>query len=94
MYPVYFLDENVIDITCLHVITDVINIVLFFSSCFDHCDGLDIGTWPTTLINGHNASQYAANWFWERNELPRIMMDDCVSDDRLSCNPTCLRYLY
>ena len=65
---------------------------LFFSSCFDHCGGLDIGTLPTTLINGHNASEYAADWFWERNELPHIVMDDCVSDDGLPCNPTCLSY--
>ena len=62
---------------------------LFFASCFDHTSGIDIANDNAkTTINGYNSSQLVGSWFWELNEYPIRVIDDCI-DDALPCNPTC-----
>ena len=66
---------------------------LFLSSCYDHCTGIGYGNYnfgSTTKIKGYNVTQVLGDWFWGRNQVPHILVDDCGSD--LPCNPTCKGY--
>eukprot|EP01084_Bolivina_argentea_P105201 188325_1 len=66
---------------------------LFLPSCYDHCSGIgygDYGGGSKTKIKGYNVTQVLGDWFWERNKVPHILVDDCKSN--LPCNPTCKGY--
>ena len=69
---------------------------LFLSSCYDHCSGIGYGNYlggSTTKVKGYNVTQVLGDWFWNRNEVPHILVDDCISrSDLLPCNPTCRGY--
>ena len=68
---------------------------VFLASCFDHCGGIGYGNYAgstasSTQIDGYNVTQVLGDWFWDRNEMPHILIDTCDSD--LPCNPTCDSY--
>eukprot|EP01084_Bolivina_argentea_P105200 188324_1 len=70
---------------------------LFLPSCYDHCTGLTYGNFgggSTTKITygniGYNVTEVLGDWFWERNKIPHILVDNCNSN--LPCNPTCHGY--
>lgn len=58
---------------------------LFLASCFDHTQGIMIGTNTNTRINGTTTTEMLGNWY---NGRPgkRVLVDTC---GHLPCNPTC-----
>jgi len=63
---------------------------LFLPSCADHVGNLQIGIGHTTL-QGYNSSQGLGDWFFGRNEVPAILIDDCtMTGPGLPCNPSCM----
>ena len=43
----------------------------------------------STRINSYDPSTMFTDWYFERNTLPRIVIDDCPGN--LPCNPSCAR---
>merc|ERR1711924_30523 len=67
---------------------------IFLASCFDHGDGIhfrhDDGTQFTTQLKGHSSFEALADWFYDRKQVPAILVDDCQQlGPGLPCNPTC-----
>jgi len=57
---------------------------LFLASCLDHAG--DYMAHTKTEINGTTFVAPVGDWFFERNKLSHMLMDDCGD---LPCNPTC-----
>lgn len=67
---------------------------IFLASCFDHGDGIhlrhDDGTQFVTQLKGHTSFKGLADWFYDRKQVPAILVDDCQQlGAGLPCNPTC-----
>jgi len=57
---------------------------LFLASCLDH------GVGRSTLIKGFDWFTGLGDWFYGRQGVPTILVDDCkMADPGLPCNPTC-----
>ena len=57
---------------------------LFLASCLDHTGNYMANTKAT--INGTTFVAPVGDWFFERNKMSHLLMDDCGD---LPCNPTC-----
>merc|ERR1711918_189089 len=54
---------------------------IFLASCLDHGDGIhfrhDDGTQIVTQLKGHTSFEAVADWFYDRKQVPAILIDDC-----------------
>jgi hypothetical protein len=59
---------------------------LFMPACHDHCTGVGVG--GTVHIQGHLYEELLGDWYWGRNAIPHVLVDDCGD---APCNPDCDR---
>jgi len=59
----------------------------FLVSCFSHTGNLCMAS--KTRVLGYTYAQVLADWFFEKNQIPHRVVDECWGPNKLPCNPYC-----